>query len=84
MALKLFVNCSCGGNLIVLSDQRPLEREGFYENLQMFFHEGKNNCEENRICEKLYLAKEHHYYFEVMQNHIMNKENKTKKEKVGK
>ena len=54
MTLKLSINCSCGGNLIILSDQRPTVRKGFFESVQVFFHEGESKCEENSICEKLY------------------------------
>ena len=84
MTLKLSIDCSCGGNLIILSDQRPTVRKRFFEFVQVFFHEGESKCEENSICEKLYLTNQHQYYFDVIQTHIINKQKKTKKEKVKK
>jgi len=85
MTAKLSVDCSCGGNLIILSDQRPMkQRKGFFQCVQVFFHEGESKCEENLICEHLYLTEQHHYYFDVIQTHVINKHRKSKKEKVKK
>jgi hypothetical protein len=84
MTAKLSIDCSCGGNLIILSDPRSTERKGFYACVEVFFHEGESKCEENLICEKLYLANQHHHYFDAIQTHIINKQKKTKKEKVKK
>ena len=82
MTAKLSVGCSCGGNLIILSDLRPHERIGFYECVQLFFHEGERECKENSICEYLYETKQHDQYFDVIQHYVISKQNKPKKEKV--
>ena len=82
MTAKLSVGCSCGGNLIILSDLRPQEKIGCYESIQIFFHEGESECKENSICEHLYETKQHDQYFDVMQTYVISKQNKPKKEKV--
>lgn len=82
MTSKLSVDCSCGGNLIVLSDQRPTERKGLFECVQVFFHEGKSECKENLICKYLDETKQYESYFDVMRSFVISKHYKSKKEKV--
>ena len=84
MTLKMSVDCSCGGNLIVLSDMRPNEKVGVYDHVEVFFHEGKNECEENSICEYLYSTNQHQNYFDVIRSYVISKQNKTHREKVKK
>jgi len=84
MTAKLSVICSCGGNLIILSDLRPHERIGFFECVEVFFHEGESECKENSLCERLYETKQHDQYFNVIQTYLVSKHNKPKKEKVKK
>lgn len=82
MTAKLSVDCSCGGNLIVLSDQRQAERIGFFECVQLFFHEGESECKENLICKYLDETKQHDQYFNVVKSYVIAQQNKPKKEKV--